>query len=225
MMRRDARSRLQRVAPAWLIREPAGALFVGLLVSSVVLFVLGAWLTLRELGGSAASVPTPAIVQSTSSTATPTPTSTVADVVLIDKRPPTRTPTLTITPRPSVTPTETETPVPTPPPPTATLEPSTRTPTPTATLTPTLTATPPSPTATPTRGRFGTTRAAYGGGVAVRAQPSSQSPAVESIPVGTRVQLLDLVVGEAIDPVEPRWYLVQFSRGRGYVYYKLIAPD
>lgn len=58
----------------------------------------------------------------------------------------------------------------------------------------------------------------------LREQPSTKSKSLAGIPTGTRVEILRIVQGEAIDPVEPRWYEVRYSGMTGYVYFKLIVP-
>ncbi len=125
------------------------------------------------------------------------------------------------------------------PPPTATKAPATPTVRPTqapATQVPAATATPvpPKPTATnaprpatPTPAGLGWGAAvpAYGGAAVIRAEPDSSSAALASIPLGDRVYVLRIVEGEAIDPVEPRWWQVDYQGVHGFVYWKLIKLD
>lgn len=165
--------------------------------------------------------------------------------------PATTTPTLALSPtenpsqNPSSTPTRTAAPAAAtvattvaPPPPTATTRPTqapapTQAPEPaTATATaappkPTATNTPrpPAPTPTPQGLGWGTAVPAYGGAAVIRAEPNSQSAAIASIPLGDRVYVFRLVEGEAIDPVESRWWEVNYQGIRGFVYYKLIKLD
>ncbi len=85
----------------------------------------------------------------------------------------------------------------------------------------------PSPTATPapeTLG-YGTAVPAYGGAAVIRQQPTTESEAVGSIPLGERVLVFRIVEGEAIDPVESRWWEIEYAGVHGYVYYKLIRLD
>ena len=56
----------------------------------------------------------------------------------------------------------------------------------------------------------------------VRRNPTQKSPAVAIVPFGTKVQILGIVQGEAIDPTEARWYHISYNGHVGYVYYKLI---
>ena len=62
-----------------------------------------------------------------------------------------------------------------------------------------------------------------GEGAILRRQPTTSSDALAALPHGTRVSVLQIVNGEAIDPVEPRWYQIRYGNLVGYVYYKLIV--
>ncbi|MHB1416926.1 MAG: SH3 domain-containing protein, partial [Chloroflexota bacterium] len=114
---------------------------------------------------------------------------------------------------------------PTTPPPTATAVPPTQPPA-TSTTPPPPPTTAPEPTATPiTALGYGTAIPAYGGAAVVRAEPTTDSEALASIPIGDRVLVIRVVQGDAIDPVEPRWWEVEYNGVRGFVYHKLISLD
>jgi len=88
----------------------------------------------------------------------------------------------------------------------------------------------PAPEPTPTTSSIrqsttGVAQPAGGGGAVLREQPSTKSKAVAGIPNGEKVEILEIVQGEAIDPVEPRWYHIRFGEKTGYVYFKLIVPQ
>jgi hypothetical protein len=68
-------------------------------------------------------------------------------------------------------------------------------------------------------------QAAYGGGANLRAAPNQTSALVTFLRVGTRVEILQVVRGEAIDPIESRWWQVRVGSVTGYLYYKLVTPD
>jgi hypothetical protein len=63
--------------------------------------------------------------------------------------------------------------------------------------------------------------------VVLRAAPRQSASALATLPVGTRVVVLGVVQGQAIDPGEPRWWHVLLpapsGSATGYVYYKLLA--
>jgi Bacterial SH3 domain len=59
----------------------------------------------------------------------------------------------------------------------------------------------------------------------MRDQPSTKGVMVGSLPNGTKVDIVRVVEGEAIDPAEDRWYLVKFEIKTGYVYFKLLAAE
>ena len=91
--------------------------------------------------------------------------------------------------------------------------------------------TPPPPT--PTTGPGPTSPALSGravarpsgsGGAIMRQQPNTKSAWVGSLPNGTKVEIIRVVQGEAVDPAESRWYEVKFENKTGYVYFKLIGP-
>ncbi|MHB1132440.1 MAG: SH3 domain-containing protein [Chloroflexota bacterium] len=83
----------------------------------------------------------------------------------------------------------------------------------------------PAVTPTPAGLGWGSATPAYGGAAVIRAKPSSDSEGLGSIPLGERVFVHRQVQGEAIDPVESRWWEVTYQGVRGYVYYKLIKLD
>ncbi len=66
---------------------------------------------------------------------------------------------------------------------------------------------------------------AYGGAAVMRSEPSTEGAALISIPQGETVRVLGQVEGEAIDPVESRWWHVEYEGTTGYVYYKLIRLE
>lgn len=147
------------------------------------------------------------------STVVASPTAT-ASAAAPPGRTPTASPTAPATPTalaPSPVATEvrpaTATSTPEPPPPTPTLKPA--------------------PTATPLPEHlgYGTAVPAYGGAAVIRAEPTTDSAAIGSIPLDERVLVLRIVEGEAIDPVESRWWEVEYGGVRGFVYYKLIRLD
>lgn len=124
----------------------------------------------------------------------PTPAPTTTTV---PTKPPTAVPAATATKPPAATPT-----------------PIKPTPMPTATQSPT----PPSEEARPAR-----ITSSGGEGAVLRKQPTTASEALAYLSHGTRVEVLQLVTGEAIDPVEPRWYQIRYGSLTGYVYFKLIV--
>lgn len=73
--------------------------------------------------------------------------------------------------------------------------------------------------------RTGTTQAVGANAINLRAQPTLDSALVGSLPVGTKVEIIEVVNGEAIDPVEPRWWYIRNGNIFGYAYFKLVAPD
>lgn len=159
--------------------------------------------------------------------ALPTPTELVASAMPTVEQAATQTattgapatPTATLTPESTPTSPAVASPTPTSVPPTAT---------PTVSAPPTATPTEePVPTPTP-RGDilgYGTAIPAYGGAAVMRESPTTDSEAVGSIPLGARVIVLSQVEGEAIDPVESRWWEVEYEGVTGFVYYKLIELD
>lgn len=160
-----------------------------------------------------ANSPTVTVPPIPSATATvPLPTATQV-VVPATARPATATPTRAVAP-PTVSPTAA--PTFTPPPPTA----SPRPPSATATQRPA-----PTPTLKPSYLGYGTAVPAYGGAAVIREEPTTEAEALGSIPLDGRVLVIRLVEGEAIDPVEPRWWEVDYEGVRGFVYYKLIVLD
>lgn len=63
-------------------------------------------------------------------------------------------------------------------------------------------------------------------GANIRAEPKSNSALVTSLPVGTKVEILNIVEGEAVDGSEKRWYHIRWAGDKtGYVYFKLLKPD
>jgi hypothetical protein len=61
-------------------------------------------------------------------------------------------------------------------------------------------------------------------GAKMRKDPTTTSEIVAYLNDGDQVQVLGIVEGEAIDPVEPRWYKVQRNSTIGYIYFKLVVP-
>lgn len=59
----------------------------------------------------------------------------------------------------------------------------------------------------------------------MREQPNTKSAMLGSLPNGTKVEIVRVVEGEAVDPAENRWYLVKVENKAGYVYFKLIAGE
>jgi hypothetical protein len=59
----------------------------------------------------------------------------------------------------------------------------------------------------------------------MRDKPSTEAEAVGSIALDEQVLVIRVVEGEAIDPVESRWWEVEYAGVRGFVYYKLISLD
>lgn len=134
---------------------------------------------------------------------TPTPTSTFTPSSTPS---PTSTPTDTVTPSPTVTPSWTVTPSLTP----------THTNTPTHTHTPTLTPTPsdtptitPTPTVTPTQQVLCDVFIPGPDAANVRAEPSTASARVGTVPAGSVVP----VSGQQIGPDGRLWYLIRFTLG------------
>ncbi|MBI2323198.1 MAG: SH3 domain-containing protein [Chloroflexi bacterium] len=129
------------------------------------------------------------------------------------------TPTPTVAPWPASPP---PTPSPTTPPP----EPPTPTPgAPEATPAPEA-APPEEPTPTPVPQpptQRGILASDVGGNVVVRARPTTASAQVGALPVGTEVEVLGRVAGEAISPGDPFWYEIRRDRLRGFVYGRLIV--
>lgn len=98
--------------------------------------------------------------------------------------------------------------------------------TPTASPTPTpvpATPTPPGPQRPAPISGIGVAKPAGGGGAILREQPSTTSAWIASVPTGAKVEVLRVVEGEAVDPVEPRWYQVKYAGKTGYLYFKLIV--
>jgi hypothetical protein len=71
---------------------------------------------------------------------------------------------------------------------------------------------------------MGTTRADFGNGVNVRSAPNQSSALVATVLVGTRVEILEIVAGEAIYG-ETRWYHIRTGAISGYLYFRLVTPD
>ncbi len=164
----------------------------------------------RTATPSPTATATPLAVATTSATATAVASATHTPTILPTTIPPTRTASAS-------SPTQTKPPAPSP-----TAAPPTPTPLPPATPTPR-----PAPTKTPVPEAlgYGTAVPAYGGAAVIRRQPTTESDAVGSIPLGERVLVFRLVEGEAIDPVESRWWEIEYAGVHGYVYYKLIRLD
>ncbi|MCL4458547.1 MAG: SH3 domain-containing protein [Chloroflexi bacterium] len=70
----------------------------------------------------------------------------------------------------------------------------------------------------------GVIRTATGEAANLRTQPTTKAPILGIIPNGQKVEVLQIVAGEAIDSVENRWYQVKYKDSFGYVYFKLLAP-
>lgn len=109
-----------------------------------------------------------------------------------------------------------------------TVEPSATPVPPTAIPPPPATETPrpsPAPTRTPNPDAlgYGTAVPAYGGAAVIRAAPNTEAEAVGSIPLEEQVLVIRIVEGEAIDPVESRWWEVEYGDVHGFVYHKLIT--
>ncbi|MCL4459481.1 MAG: SH3 domain-containing protein [Chloroflexi bacterium] len=196
----------------------------GLIIIAVLVYLVGGWLVFsayREfgLGGMLPlSGPSPTLV---APTATPTVT------VLLQTTPITRA--LVGSPSPQLSsgggpisqatavlpsPAPTLTVTPTRPSPTATVPSPTPIPTPTST---------PTPAGGTTPGK-GIIRTVGGVGAIIRSQPSTPSTALGVVPYGAQVELLRIVRGQAIDPLESRWYEITYGSMHGYIYYKLVTP-
>jgi len=165
---------------------------------------------------TASARPAATVTRTATPTAVPTATAT-----------PTAVPTPTSTPTPVATigaagtlPAATPRPIHTPTPPQA----NNTTPAPSTATTPVSTASPTQPASTPVVTGTGVARPVGENAAVLREEASTTSRAIASIPTGTRVEILKIVQGEAIDPVEPRWYWVKYGDKTGYVYFKLIAP-
>ncbi len=48
---------------------------------------------------------------------------------------------------------------------------------------------------------------------------------VGSLSYGAKVEIVRVVEGEAVDPVENRWYLVKSENKTGFIYFKLLAAE
>ncbi len=57
----------------------------------------------------------------------------------------------------------------------------------------------------------------------LRSQPTTDSEQLGVLPEGATVKIKNILDGEAVDPVEPRWYHVTYEDLEGYVYYSLIS--
>ena len=57
----------------------------------------------------------------------------------------------------------------------------------------------------------------------LRSQPTTDSEQLGVLPEGATVRIKNILDGEAVDPVEPRWYHVTYEDLEGYVYYSLIS--
>lgn len=131
----------------------------------------------------------------------------------------------TVTPTESIVLTATETTVASPTPVPSDTPAPTDTAVPTVVVSPSPAQAPPTPVVVPTTGpELGTIRAAYGNGAILRTRPSQSAPTEGIIPIGSQVTVLGVVKGEAIDPVEPRWWHIRWHNLQGYVYYKLLTP-
>lgn len=64
-----------------------------------------------------------------------------------------------------------------------------------------------------------------GPGINVRTGPNQSSAVVKSLPAGTKVEILQIVDGEAVNGTEKRWYQIKAGTITGYVYFTLVKPD
>lgn len=64
-----------------------------------------------------------------------------------------------------------------------------------------------------------------GPGINVRSGPNQSSGVIRSLPAGTKVEILQIVDGEAVNGTEKRWYQIKAGTLTGYVYYTLVKPD
>jgi Bacterial SH3 domain len=56
-----------------------------------------------------------------------------------------------------------------------------------------------------------------------RKQPQAKATAVGTLPYGTKVTILGVVQGQAVDPGESRWYKIAVNGHEGYVYAKYVV--
>lgn len=59
----------------------------------------------------------------------------------------------------------------------------------------------------------------------LRSQPTTDSEQLAVLPEGVTVSIKNILEGEAVEAVEPRWYHVTFEDLEGYVYYSLISAN
>jgi len=101
-------------------------------------------------------------------------------------------------------------------------------PTPTPSPVPTPSSPPPTPTKVTAAPQAvvtgkGIAKPTGSGGAVLREQPTSQSKQIGSLATGTKVDVLKVVDGEAVDDTERRWYQVKYGNTTGYVYFKIIV--
>ncbi|MBI2940129.1 MAG: SH3 domain-containing protein [Chloroflexi bacterium] len=87
---------------------------------------------------------------------------------------------------------------------------------------PSPTAAPPTPTVS-SLPKAGVIKTTGNEGAVLRTEPTTKSARRALVPPGTRVEIVRVVEGEAVDAAEARWYEVRFGQYTGYVYYKLVA--
>ena len=195
-------------------RQPS-VIILGVLVVVLVGSVLIGMASMARslLGVTVVSSPSPVSAGVATSTVV-TPQALVVAETVTPTNTQTILPTATETTVASPTPVPSDTPAPT----------HTAVPTVVISLSPVQAPPPPTPVVVPTTGpELGTIRAAYGNGAILRASPSQSAPAEGIIPIGSQVTVLGVVKGEAIDPVEPRWWHIRWHNLQGYVYYKLLT--
>lgn len=59
----------------------------------------------------------------------------------------------------------------------------------------------------------------------LRSQPTTNSEQLGVLPEGATVSIKNILEGEAVEAVEPRWYHVTYEDLEGYVYYTLISAN
>jgi hypothetical protein len=59
----------------------------------------------------------------------------------------------------------------------------------------------------------------------LRSQPTTDSEQLAVLPEGVTVNIKNILEGEAVEAVEPRWYHVTYEDLEGYVYYSLISAN
>lgn len=64
-----------------------------------------------------------------------------------------------------------------------------------------------------------------GADVNARSGPGTDQALVQTVPSGTAVDVLDVVMGQAVDGVEARWYQVVLGDTTAYIYANLISFD